>query len=339
MHPLRLQLGRDPCPSPAACDADFWAEHEELRLLGHGHFGMVSLVRLRATGAVVAAKVVNRLAAVARCAEADPSDEASVLRRLRHPNIIRLLDVVETPATLFLLLEPQLGGDLLNRMRSLPGGVLPADEARRHARSLLGALAFIHGRGYVHRDVKPSNVLLASDGQARLADFGLAAALPRPSERCLTAVCGTQEFLAPEMVLCGHGESAGYGREVDLWGTGLLIFGCLYGFNPFQRATEIETLSAIIGADYALPQVEPRRAAECAAASALVANLLVADPLVRWDCARCLAGDAWLAAEAEGATDNGEAREAPLAVKALRRWHEPVAEVQRRLATAFGQWR
>jgi serine/threonine protein kinase len=337
--------GSAACSSDAAFSdaAVFWARHEELRPLGHGHFGSVSLVRVKGSGALAAAKVVSKSAATARCPTISPADEAATMAKLRHPNIVRLLDVVDTPNTLFLLLEPLLGGDLLSHMRSQPGGVLPVAETRLHARSLMGALAFMHRRGFVHRDVKPSNVLLAADGSARLADFGLAAALPYPGERSLTSVCGTHEFIAPEMVLCGHGDAAGYGHEVDLWGMGLLLFACLYGYNPFLRPTEIETISAIIVADYAVPQVPPPRAAACAAAVGLIGRLLVADPAERWDAQCCLRSDAWLNedAEDEPTTDNGEeevAHRAPLP-KPSRGWFgaaaDPFAAIQRRMAAVL----
>lgn len=322
-------------------EAVFWSQHEELRPLGHGHFGTVSLVRVKATGELVAAKIVSKSAAIARCPSVSPGDEAATLGKLRHPNIVRLLDVVDTRSTLFLLLEPLVGGDLLSHMRAQPGGILSVEETRLHARSLMGALAFMHRRGFVHRDVKPSNVLLAADGTVRLADFGLAASLPRPGERSLTSVCGTQEFIAPEMVLCGHGDARGYGHEVDLWGMGLLIFACLYGYNPFLRPTEIETISAIITADYAVPQVQPQRAAACAAAVGLIGHLLVADPAERWDAACCLRSDAWLngAANEEAVEDNGEeelAQSEPLP-KQGRGWFgaDPFAGIQRRFAAVL----
>lgn len=286
-------------------DSDFWLAHEPLHPVGRGHFGDVTLARVRATRALVAVKAVGKAAATEGCPCLDLTAEATALTELRHPNIVRLIAVWDSPATLFLLLEHAAGGDLLARMRSLPGGVLPVGEARHHSAAVFRAIAFLHRRGYIHRDVKPANVLLSACGEARLADFGLAV---RTAGRPLTQIVGTQEFLAPEMVLCGQGEAQGYGSSVDEWGAGLLLFGALYGFNPLQRRTEVGTLAAILRAEWTLPTertTSPERLAECRAAARLIGRLLVADPARRWTARRCLLDDEWLTGA--DASDNGEA--------------------------------
>ena len=126
----------------------------------------------------------------------------------------RLLDVFQTATTLFILQEAERT-DLMAHTLAQPAGVLTEDEARRHLQGLLCAVQHIHALGIVHRDIKATNVLLSSEGSVRLADFGLAARLP--DDGLLTAVCGTHDYLAPEMVRCGHGETEGYSTPVDLW--------------------------------------------------------------------------------------------------------------------------
>lgn len=152
---------------------------------------------------------------------------------------------------------------------------------------LLQAVEHIHAHGVVHRDIKPSNVLLSPDGEVRLADFGLSEVLP-PSG-VLTTVCGTHDFLAPEMIRCGHGELEGYGLEVDMWGVGLLLFVLLHGHNPFERGTEIETLQAILLAHYQIPE----SVNVSSAAKDLICRLLVCDPAKRCKALEAL-GHQWL---------------------------------------------
>ena len=196
---------------------------------------------------------------------------------------VQLLSVYDTPSTLFLVMRAELGGDLATRLASLPGGVCPELEARAHAAALLRGLKSTHAQGIVHRDIKAANVLLSHEGVGRLGDFGVAVSMPEGGG-LLTAVCGTQDNMAPEMVLCGHGEAAGYDMGVDMWQMGLLVFEMLFGRHPFRRETEIETLAAILRGDFAMPVT----AAVSQQARDLVRGLLMIDPLYRLSASDCL---------------------------------------------------
>lgn len=195
---------------------------------------------------------------------------------------VRLLDVYDTPSTLFLVMRAEMGGDLSSRMASLPGGACPEAEARTHATALLRGLESTHAKGIVHRDIKPANILLSQDGVGRLGDFGLAANLPE--QQLLTAVCGTHNNMSPEMVKCGHGDSEGYDTAADMWQMGLLLFEMLFGTHPFARDTEVATLTTILSGDFEFPTAsgvsEPARD--------LVRRLLVTDPAERPTAAECL---------------------------------------------------
>ena len=208
---------------------------------------------------------------------------------------VRLLDIYDTPRKLFLVMRAELGGNLAARLASLPGGVCPEAEARAHTVALLRGLAAIHQKGIVHRDIKAANVLLSQEGDGqltRLGDFGLAASLPDPNETrgtggarpLLMAVCGAHDNMAPEMVLCGHGEAAGYDMSVDMWQMGLLLFEMLFGRHPFARDTEVETLAAILQGNLVMPETagvsEPARH--------FVRCLLVTDPAERLSAPQCL---------------------------------------------------
>ena len=269
-------------------DAEFWSLFEEERALGRGCFGTVLLVRPRAptasaSQATIAAKVV--LADDASAA----IDEATLLRSLSHPNIVRLHEVYASASTVFVLMAAELGGDLHKRAEAAPGGVLTEAEAILPLSGVLAALHHLHARHQiVHRDVKASNVLLAADGvTAKLGDFGLAARLPQGGR--LTTVCGTHDFLAPEMIRTGHGELSGYGSSVDIWAVGLMLHALLLGDNPFERETDIETLQAILAGDYA-PPADRQLSFEV---RDLLSSLLVTEPAKRAT-AEDAAGHAWV---------------------------------------------
>lgn len=276
-----------PCTlTPAFCaahtlatDSDFWMAFHEVRPLGRGCFGTVLLVRARAADCVTSDAAPSFAAKVVVPDDAtDALREASLLRAISHPNIVTLVDVYASASTVFVVMGAELGGDLQKRAEESPGGVLSEAAVRTPMAAVLAALRHLHVRhGIVHRDVKASNVLLAADGvTAKLADFGLAARLPTRGR--LTTVCGTHDFLAPEMILTGHGESDGYGTSVDCWAVGLMLHGLLWGKNPFERDTDIATLQAILAGDYAVPDDGGRASP---AVCELLAALLIVDPVHR----------------------------------------------------------
>ena len=267
-----------PIDEAFACDAgedDFWCEHDRVRELGQGHFGTVHLTIARATGEESAVKVVEKTGG-----DQLVEREAAIMHELSHPHIVALRSSFESANSFFLVLEPALGGNLDALIES---GTCTESEARRHVRALLLALEYMHERRIVHRDIKPSNVLLTSNGDVKLADFGLSERLP-PSG-VLTEVCGSHDYLAPEMIRTGHDEADGYGLEIDIWGVGVLVYMLLHGANPFERPTEIETLQAIISAEYPAPTSD---------ADGAIGALLTADPRARPTASACLR-HAWLA--------------------------------------------
>ncbi|KAL1527636.1 hypothetical protein AB1Y20_009022 [Prymnesium parvum] len=214
------------------------------------------------------------LAADAACEAVD--DDSS--------DMVRLLDVYESPGTLFLVMRVEGGGDLAARLAGLSGGRCAEDEARMHASALFRAIAGMHAKGIVHRDIKPSNVMLSQEGEGRLGDFGLAERLPTDKPPLLTAVCGTHNNMAPEMIRCGHGDAPGYGTPADMWQMGLLVYEMLFGQHPIARDTDIETLAAILAADWTFPPGVD----VSAEAKDLITSLLVSDPAKRPSATECL---------------------------------------------------
>ncbi len=153
--------------------------------------------------------------------------EAEVLSGLRHPNIVSVIEVGED-ATLgaYLVMEWVDGGNLRARLDGAEGWRLPLPEALRIARDILAGLGAAHDAGIVHRDVKPENILLDSDGTAKLADFGIAG-------EWAMAGRGTQGYMAPEQEDAVQGDSIG--PAADIYSVGVVLFEMLAGRLPSQR--------------------------------------------------------------------------------------------------------
>jgi carbon catabolite-derepressing protein kinase len=209
-------------------------KYELGRLLGRGTFAKVYLARPVAGGDPVAVKVIHK-AEVTRTPGMAPRvlREVAAMRRLRHPNVLHLHEVLATRARVYLVMELAPGGDLLSRLAALPR--LPERAVRRVFAQVVAALAYCHARGVAHRDVKPQNVLLDGAGSlVKVSDFGLSALLPdslRDDGRLHTA-CGTPAYAAPE-VLCRRAYD---GAKADAWSAGVILFVLLAGRLPFDDA-------------------------------------------------------------------------------------------------------
>lgn len=156
--------------------------------------------------------------------------ERSVLTRLRHPNVVKVLDLVVEGGTLAIVMEFVGGGSLRDRL--VDSGPLPATAALAVTGAALDALAAAHVMGTVHRDVKPDNVLLAAgidDLQmaVRVSDFGIAHVVS-DGPRSTTGIIGTPEYISPEMLSTGEA-----GPPSDVYAAGILLYELLCGRTPF----------------------------------------------------------------------------------------------------------
>jgi serine/threonine protein kinase len=181
--------------------------------------------------------------------------EARAAARLVHPNAVAVFDVGEEGGIPFLVMEQVFGPTLEHE---LGGGPLEAERARRLGRELLAALGAAHAAGVVHRDVKPANVLMAPDGSAKLADFGIAKAVEGEgmtgTAMDLTAtgqILGTVAYMAPER-LAGRPATV----QSDLYSVGVVLYEALTGGRPFAADTPVAMVRAI---DQASPAPLPER--------------------------------------------------------------------------------
>ena len=161
-------------------------------VLGEGNFSTVRLVTSKTTGEQFALKMIDKARYQGR--EAALATELSILKQVRHPQIVALLEEFDTPTRLCLLFPYVAGGELFDRI--LDEGTFTEKDAARIIRQVAEALHFLHGRGIVHRDLKPENILFASKSMASdvlVTDFGLAKVLD-PASYLMTA-CGTPQYV------------------------------------------------------------------------------------------------------------------------------------------------
>uniref|UniRef100_A0A3Q2XIY7 Serine/threonine-protein kinase DCLK2 n=1 Tax=Hippocampus comes TaxID=109280 RepID=A0A3Q2XIY7_HIPCM len=195
------------------------------KVIGDGNFAVVRECVERATGREFALKIIDK----AKCRDKEHliENEVSVLRRVKHPNIIMLVEEVDTPSQLCLVMELVKGGDLFDAITS--SAKYTERSAGVMVRNLAAALRYLHDMNIVHRDIKPENLLVLEnpDGtkSLKLGDFGLATVAEGP----LYTVCGTPTYVAPEIIT-----ESGYGVKVDIWAAGVIAYVLLCGFPPFR---------------------------------------------------------------------------------------------------------
>lgn len=219
--------------SSAKAGPPLLGKYELGHLLGRGNFAKVYHARCLGGGDPVAVKVLDKAGLAATGMASRLLREVSAMRRLSHPNVLRLHEVLATRSRIYLVMELAPGGDLLSKIAALPRRRLPEHAVRRVFGQLVAALSYCHARGVAHRDVKPQNVLLDGNGALKVSDFGLSA-LPdslRDDGRLHTA-CGTPAYAAPEVLR----RKAYDGAKADAWSCGVILFVLLAGHLPFDDA-------------------------------------------------------------------------------------------------------
>jgi eukaryotic-like serine/threonine-protein kinase len=165
--------------------------------------------------------------------------EAQLAARLRHPNVVGVYDIVEDDGRLAIVMELVPVGSLSDRLRD--HGPLPPAQVARIGLGVLAGLRAAHQAGVVHRDVKPTNILLGPEDRIVLTDFGIAKAVDSPALTTSGIVIGSPAYLAPERA---HGQPAG--APADLWGLGVSLYAAVEGRLPFDRPGALATLTAVV---------------------------------------------------------------------------------------------
>ncbi|XP_066316905.1 CBL-interacting protein kinase 5-like [Miscanthus floridulus] len=218
------------------------------RMLGQGTFAKVYHGRNLASSQSVAIKVIDK-EKVLRVGMIDQiKREISVMRLVRHPNVVQLHEVMASKSKIYFAMEYVRGGELFTRVAR---GRLKEDSARRYFHQLIGAVDFCHSRGVYHRDLKPENLLVDEHGNLKVSDFGLSALKEcQKQDGLLHTTCGTPAYVAPEII-----NKKGYdGAKADIWSCGVILFVLLAGYLPFHDANLMEMYRRISRGDVKYPQ-------------------------------------------------------------------------------------
>ncbi|XP_071724608.1 CBL-interacting serine/threonine-protein kinase 12-like [Rutidosis leptorrhynchoides] len=218
------------------------------KLLGHGTFAKVYYARNVKTDEGVAIKVIDKEKILKGGLIAHIKREISILRRVRHPNIVQLFEVMATKAKIYFVMEYVRGGELFNKVAK---GRLKEEVARKYFQQLISAVGFCHARGVFHRDLKPENLLLDENGNLKVSDFGLSAVSDQIRQDGLFhTFCGTPAYVAPE-VLARKGYSA---AKVDIWSCGVVLFVLMAGYLPFHDQNVMVMYKKIYKGEFRCPR-------------------------------------------------------------------------------------
>jgi len=216
-----------------------------LKVIGKGSFGKVIQVRRKDTGKIFAMKILHKQTIIERNEVEHTKAEKSILMKLEHPFLVKLHYSFQDAEKLYFVMDYINGGELFYHLQK--DKQFSEERVRFYAAEIASGLEYLHAAGVIYRDLKPENLLLNRDGHIIMTDFGLSKEGIHDGERTGT-FCGTPEYLAPEVL-----EGKGYGKAVDWWSFGTLMYEMLTGLPPFY-SEDVQTMyTKILTAELRIP--------------------------------------------------------------------------------------
>nr|XP_044995005.1 microtubule-associated serine/threonine-protein kinase 4 isoform X4 [Jaculus jaculus] len=261
------------------------SDFETIKLISNGAYGAVYFVRHKESRQRFAMKKINKQNLILRNQIQQAFVERDILTFAENPFVVSMYCSFETRRHLCMVMEYVEGGDCATLMKNM--GPLPVDMARMYFAETVLALEYLHNYGIVHRDLKPDNLLVTSMGHIKLTDFGLSKVglmsmttnlyeghIEKDAREFLDKqVCGTPEYIAPEVIL-----RQGYGKPVDWWAMGIILYEFLVGCVPFFGDTPEELFGQVISDEINWPEKDEAPPPD---AQELITLLLRQNPLER----------------------------------------------------------
>ena len=244
-----IETGSGSGASPAiSSEKALFGKYELGRLLGCGAFAKVYHARNIRTGQSVAVKAICKKKIVGSSLMANVKREISIMRRLQHPHIVKLYEVLATKTKIYFVMEFVKGGELFAKVAK---GRFSEDLSRRYFQQLISAVGYCHSRGVFHRDLKPENLLVDENGCLKVSDFGLSAVRDQIRfDGLLHTLCGTPAYVAPEILT-----KKGYdGAKIDVWSCGVILFVLNAGYLPFNDPNLMAMYKKIYKGEFRCPK-------------------------------------------------------------------------------------
>jgi len=243
-------------------------QFDVLRMIGKGSFGKVLLVRKKNTSQLFAVKILSKPIIVKKQQIEHTRTERRVLASISHPFVVCLHYAFQTKDKLYFVLDYCPGGDLFFHLSRC--GCFPEAMVKFYAAEIVLALIHLHEQGIVYRDLKPENIMLDVDGHVKLADFGLAKEGITSELHGTYTMCGTPEYLPPEIL-----NRSGHGTAVDWWNLGMVVYEMLTGRPPWYTQDRQELFNRLREAELEFPDGLSAEAMD------LIQGLLTRDPAKR----------------------------------------------------------